>query len=282
MLITVSGDGSFQADRAVKFVWDGVLDGYLYGDHSSTIDSVKGAINSGSKKLLELMKNDKELEEKGINLSFAVSVIKDKTAYLGVFGEEEVYVYKNGDFVNISEILSENKVTVASVALEDEDLVLLGSPMLVTSFAKIIDAGTDAEDLMKRLGMFSEDLTGNQGILLLSRKEYVATEAVVPQQKEESEKVSADTAEEQVGMSPEVHGTTADSLEEQIPEAAQVEGQMPAEKTKFEEAREKVTGFISTVSEKSEPIISAIAAFLGRIGSKIRGVLDDRYGRKMW
>lgn len=272
-LISVSGDGSFQADRAVKFVWDGILDGYLFSASNSTIENVKRAMEAGAKKLVELMKNDKELEEKGINLSFAVGVFKDKTAYLGLFGEEDIYVYKNGDFVNLSEILSENKGTVASIALEDEDLVLMSSPLLLSSFAKVVEPGTDPSEMMKRLDMFSDEMTGNQGVLFLSRKEY---EIPIVEDIEELS-VEAVSEEEPAGKS-----LPENTLEQEGKKSPLDKTINNETKEKIEKIRASIASFFDLAQKKLEPVFEWLSGLFGKIWERIKRVLDNQYGRKIW
>lgn len=268
-LVTVSGDGSFQADRAVKFVWDGILDGYLYSEGGSTIDHVKKAIASGSRKIVELMKHDKELEQKGINLSFAVAVIKEKTGYLGVFGEEEVYIYKSSGFVNISSVLAQNSVTVASVALEDEDLILLASPVLLSAFTDVVEAGVDSKELISRLDTFSGNLMGNQGILVLSRGDFVQ------ELEGEREEVSSVVTESE--ESTEVLGE-----EELEASSSEVSNRMAEPNEKLSGVIDDVKGRLSGLAEKFAPVKDRLGAMFSGVSLRLRGVLEDRYGRKMW
>ncbi len=266
-LITVSGDGSFQADRAVKFVWDGILDGYLYSGESSVIESLKKAIASGSRKIVELMKHDKELEKKGINLSFAVAVIKDKTGYLGVFGEEELYLYKSSGFVNIGAVLAENKVTVASVALEDDDLVLLASPVLLSAFTDVVEPGVDSVELVSRMDSFSESLMGNQGVLVLSRNESLVKEETVNVSNMENDADIVEVIDEEV---------------EEVVETPAEDVSTSEIKAKGSEALEKLSKTVSDLREKLHPALEKVSFAFSNLGGKVKDVVEDRYGRKIW
>jgi hypothetical protein len=71
-LLSISGGENISAERISKFVWDGILDGYLYSSEKSTNNALKEGINNGVQKLRDLMKNDKTLEELGVNVNFTL------------------------------------------------------------------------------------------------------------------------------------------------------------------------------------------------------------------
>ena len=93
-ILSISGSGQLPAERVCKFVWDGVVDGYLYSNAKSTNESLKDSIKEGVRKVKDLIRNDKGMEESGININFVVVAQKEEGLYIGNFGENEIYIYK--------------------------------------------------------------------------------------------------------------------------------------------------------------------------------------------
>jgi hypothetical protein len=118
-LLSIFGNTSLPAERVSKFVWDGILDGYIYSSTKSTNESLKDGITEGVRKLQNLMKNDKSLEDLGVNVNFVLVAQRKEGLYIGNLGENEIFVFKDGKIVNITEILGKSKASTAGVALED-------------------------------------------------------------------------------------------------------------------------------------------------------------------
>ncbi len=272
-LISVKCEGDIQVDRAAKFVWDAILDEYLFTEGGSVVENIKRAMNAGSRKLLELMKHDKELEEKGIDLNFALVVIKDKTAYLGIFGSQDLYLYKNSDFLNISEILSENRVSAASIAIDDSDLVLMGSSGVIEGFVKDIESGLDTREVLDSFERNSSKLTEGQGMLLVSRDETL--EKVVVKEKEEVEEKGEELEGEKVvekGDVAQQNSRVGDS------KGSKVDGM----KIVFANGVENAKKFSGDVSKRVSPMLSKLGIAASRFLAVLKGKMDTQYGRKLW
>ncbi len=164
-LITLVQSKDFLADKAIKFVWDSIRDTYLTANSGSIVEDVKKSISAGRKKIVELVKNDKEIEARGVDLSFCLVIIKGMNAYLGIFGEEELYLFKNKSFVNVGQILNENKASAASMALADKDVVFMGTKSTVGKYVK----DNDGERMAKTFSNYGDQLPSNEAIVALSR-----------------------------------------------------------------------------------------------------------------
>ena len=68
--------------------------------------------------------NDKNIGEHGVNVNFTVFVSTDEGMYIGVFGDSDIYIYKQGKLVDISEMLKSKGAKTAAVAMDEEDLIL--------------------------------------------------------------------------------------------------------------------------------------------------------------
>ena len=97
-LLKISSEKSVKAERISKFVWDSIIDGYLYSNASTTNESLKDSISSGVKKVKDLIANDIELEEIGVDISFTIVLVKEEGVYVGIFGENDIFTFKKGSF----------------------------------------------------------------------------------------------------------------------------------------------------------------------------------------
>ncbi len=165
-LVSISGSENLPAERVSKFVWDGILDGYLYSSSKSTNDSLKDAITEGVRKLKDLMKNDKSLEELGVNVDFVLVAQKKEGIYIGNLGENEIFVFKEGKFVNISEILGKSKASTAGIALVNDDILMVSTKGLITS--KVVKEEENAQNVLEQLRTLGRQLEDTNGLIYFS------------------------------------------------------------------------------------------------------------------
>ncbi|MBI2356717.1 hypothetical protein HYV12_01560 [Candidatus Dojkabacteria bacterium] len=294
-LITVSKTPEGYASRASKFVWDAILETYS-GSSGSIIDSVKESISAGSKKLLEMLKNDKEVEEGGIDISFAIVVIKEATAFLGVFGEQEIFVHKEGDIVNVSEVLKKNKVMALSFALGQEDILIISSPML---FSETL-LRMKGDELSSVLLEINDTLKKGQGVLLLSRSE-------IGEDFEDIEEIEEAPLDPEPGYDSEVTSQATELIHKEyeiiqppeevpsVPENKEIESEV--RKSTFKEKWatfviwfNSTTGKIKSawleiwnkLSNFMMPLSSRLEKILHKFGGSFWGFVDDKYGRQVW
>lgn len=167
-LMLISGSNTLPAERISKFVWDGILDGYIYSPSNSTNDSLKDSIKEGVRKLKALMKNDKSLEELGVDINFVLVAQKKEGLYIGNLGENEVFVFKEGKFVNISDILGKSKASTAGIALAKEDILLISTKGLLSKDIVENPDLTDLQKVLDTIKSLGRKLTGTQALLLFA------------------------------------------------------------------------------------------------------------------
>ncbi|MCK9368893.1 hypothetical protein M0R04_02850 [Candidatus Dojkabacteria bacterium] len=265
-LITVVGEEGLNADRIAKFVWDGVVDAYGYGKNIATVELLKNAINAGSRKVVELIKNEKVEHE--INLSFSLAVVKGMTAYLGVFGEQQLFLFKDNGIVKISEIIQKNKGVVASIAISDNDLILMSSPSLLDAFVEINEDLNSQVELLENIDEFTQNLTNHQSVLLLARKDLEVKE--VENREIIAPIISATTEEE--------------AIEEPIPEEKE---EIKIEKKRFgredlSKVFERIKLFFRRASLAISPALNKLANLVGKVREKTSSIVLDKYGRQRW
>jgi CBS domain-containing protein len=167
-LISMEAEKNVSLERVSKFVWDSIVDGYLYSNSETTNESLKDSIEQGVKKVKDLMTNNKELGEKGINVSFVIVLVKEEGIYVGVFGENDIYAYKKGEILNISGILSEKKANTAGITLDPNDLLMISTDGLLEKSESRLSVLKKKEEFVKTLDAIGDNLNGTKALLYLA------------------------------------------------------------------------------------------------------------------
>lgn len=269
-LISISAQDGVDVNQISKFVWEKIVDVYFFEEKGSVVDSLKKAISEGSKRVVELMKNGTDDKTQEINLSFALAVIKDKTAYLGVFGEEQIFIYKNRDFVKISEIITQNKGVVASIAISDDDIILISSTSLLDAFSEIAEKGASPFELVNQLDLFCQNLSGNQSLLLVARRDLQVTQAG-------DREVEAPKIEEKI-----IEKKEEREEDKREDEKVVVSKRPFLSRIKAEQKLSSITFFFKRVFRFLYTIFGKIGTFFRNIVMRVTGRFGDVYGRKMW
>jgi hypothetical protein len=281
-LITVIGDKDIQADRVAKFVWDTIVDTYYFSSFKSVIDNLKASVELGSKKATELIKNG---EKNSFNLSFALSVFKGKGAYLTVFGEQQMLLFKNGGFVKVSDIVTQNKGVVASMAWANDDLLILGSPNVLDGFTEVVKMGNSSAEVCKTVEFGSKNLVAYQSILLISGFPITVEKNVEPL------KVKPPVIQEkpvEIVEEPIVETPIISNVDE-----VKIDVKKKRPKINFKKYIDLAKSYANTLVTKLKPIVKKIGSVLGnipvilvkfvkKIALKINSTVSEKYGRAQW
>lgn len=262
-LIYISSEKKINAERISKFVWNSIVDGYLYSSSKTTNESLKEAIGEGVRKVKDLITNNRELEEKGVDVSFTIALVKDEGTYVGVFGENEIYVFKNNSLTNISEILREKKASTAGISLEKNDLLMISSANLLVNYEKRFSNFKDKKDLLRSLNSVGGALVGTRALLFLAQ---------------EAEQSEAKEKNKSLISSVEGIRERAKSMVKPIPRIERIK--------KPEEKREARGNFFKEVREKynlDEKFLK-IKPFLSKIYSKVTEVYEKakEFSKEKW
>jgi len=169
-LLKISSEKSVKAERISKFVWDSIIDGYLYSNASTTNESLKDSIYAGVKKVKDLIANDIELEEVGVDISFTIVLVKEEGIYVGVFGENNIFTFKKDSFVDIGKVLEEKRASTAGIVLEEGDLLIVASPGILNNYISRLEVLKKKEDFVKMLDAIGSSLEGTKALLYFSRE----------------------------------------------------------------------------------------------------------------
>ncbi len=164
ILLSVYSEKESVPSRFSRFILDAILDGYLYSNSRSTNESVKEAVDDGVNKVKELIKNDKDLTEVGLDVNFSIVVFKKEGAYIGVFGENEVALHKNGIIVDISEMLKQKKANTVGVVLKQGDVLIVSTQGNISENRERISRVKTSEDMLKYIKLLGESLSKPSGL----------------------------------------------------------------------------------------------------------------------
>ena len=195
-LLSLESEEDIQAMTLSKFVWDGILDAYMYSEAGTPNEAIMEALRMGEKKVRDLIKNDKGLEESGVDLNFALVVNKKEGFYVGVYGNMEVFVYREGNFVCISEVLKKNNAKTAGVVLKKDELMAISTPELFSAFVDSFDNSAGVDAIEESLKSIENSLEGLEGIFTLRVEE---DSRISVGEEESSAKVENDIEEREGG-----------------------------------------------------------------------------------
>ena len=281
-LLNIQAERDLNVERVAKFVWDSIVDGYLYSISETTNESLKDSIKSGVEKVKELMKHDKELEKTGIDVSFTIVLVKQEGIYVGLFGEGDVFSFKNGNLVNISNILKEKNANTAGIVLGNEDLLMLSSAGLLQESFPELSRSKDGESLWKYLTTLGEKLEGTNSLLYLvqekdEKKEESAQEQLPIKVKKESPEVA-----EKVKENAEKFLKPIGNLKNIKKGDGQTTLQDFKDKLKAKERFSKVKIFIDDQWKKVSPFFKKVGAFFSEKFSNSKEKISQKFGKKKW
>ncbi len=185
ILLNISSEKDFVPNRFSRFVLDSILDGYLYSNSKSANESVKDAVSEGVNKIKELIKNDKDLSSTGIDVSFTVLVFKKEGAYVGVFGENEVFLFKKEEMIDIGEIIAKKKATTVGIVLKESDILIVSTKEKMKENMVKISRLKNAEDVLNFLKILGESLSQPSGFLYFRTKKEEEKKSIVEEKVED-------------------------------------------------------------------------------------------------
>jgi len=276
-LLSIFGNTSLPAERVGKFVWDGILDGYTYSIGKSTNDSLKEGITEGVRKLKSLMKNDKTLEDLGVNVNFVLVAQKKEGLYIGNLGENEVFVFKGGKFVNITEILGKSKASTAGVALEEGDILIASTVGVISKALNELEKISQSELVINELRDIGKNLLGNQGLVFFAYEDEGQIKAQkhikIPQVFVREEKTQVKAVE--ITQSENVQKLPFKKLDIKLPKVNINLGG-------FEKFFINAKLVLGNLIKEVEKLLKIIGEKLKSLWKKISNKLTELYGNKRW
>ena len=277
-LLSIFGSTNLPAERVSKFVWDGILDGYIYSTSKSTNESLKEGITEGVRKLKSLMKNDKSLEDLGVNVNFVLVAQKKEGLYIGNLGENEVFVFKAGKFVNITEILGKSKASTAGVALVEGDILIISTMGVISKTLGELGKFSKSDTVITELREIGKTLLGNQGLVFFAYEDE--------NQIKEKNRIPLPTIP--------VFKKKEEPVEQLEPQEVEVNPNIPQRKLDIklpkinlnlrwlDKAMAKVKPVVKKIGEVITKALKFIIEKAKLIGKKTTAKLTELFGNKKW
>ncbi|HEX9804192.1 MAG TPA: hypothetical protein VGA67_00770, partial [Candidatus Dojkabacteria bacterium] len=157
-VITLKGPRSFNASTAGNLLLDFFHESYFEGDHSSSLICLEKAAINTAKKLAEIVDNDKNIGDMGINLEVTSVAIVGQIIYMVSMGQGGIYLLRDGNVVNVNSVLKDptgdGYVKSASGVIEEDDVVLLLTERGVDAYTK--------DEIVSAMASFSESELKNK------------------------------------------------------------------------------------------------------------------------
>ena len=190
-LLSVGSEVSIPGQRIAKFAWDGLVDGFEYSNAGSLNESLKVGLNEATRRIKQLIVNDKEIASHGVDVNISVFVSTSSGMYVGSLGESDIYIYKNGKIVDISEMLKSKGAKTAGLVVEDSDLLFTSTNSFVKNHISNLMGLANKEGLVDALDNIANDLGIGEGLLIFVKDEEVVDKEEVVEEipVEENEEV---------------------------------------------------------------------------------------------
>ena len=267
-VVYLSGSKGIPAERVVKFVWDGIVDGYVYSNSESTNESLKSAIKEGLRKIKDLIRNDKELEESGVNVSFSIVAHRKEGFYVANLGENDIYVYRDNKLINIIDVLEKNKAQTAGLALKDGEVMMISTPTLLNDGISNFMGLVNIEDLKKAVKNFGGNLTNSESLLVL----YI----------EKDNKKKDDFKKQVVKVNPFIKNIPKNTAVNDDIKGNDEKKIVKKKGPDFKKIFALLKNSINTVIKKIQPIFLKVGDFLKKIIKEIGFKINNWFGKKKW
>jgi serine/threonine protein phosphatase PrpC len=276
-ILYLSGTQEMPAERVAKFVWDGIVDGYLYSNSKSANDSLKEAIDEGLRKLRGLIRNDEDLEKAGVNISFTIFAQRKEGIYVANFGENDIYIYRESKLTNLVEILSKNNAKTAGLALKEGEMVMASTPNLLNEGLANFVGLKNLKEFEKAFQNFSQNLIDSEGFLVIQVGETKNEEVV----EKELEKIEI---KKEAKNNDEI--TEVIEVREVVKEVNKDGNRKLFKENKIldyvKDFLTKATIILTNLLKKIKPIFEKFKKLLGKIWANIEAILQKRLGHKKW
>jgi hypothetical protein len=150
-LISIKTQADISAIQISKFAWDGIVDGFEYSSEESFNESLKSGLKESTRRIKQLIANDKNIGELGVDVNFSVLVFSPSGTYVGLLGSMDILLYKNGKIVNISEMLISKQAHTAALIFEDNDLLFTSTYETLTKNINRLIGVPDKQSMNERI-----------------------------------------------------------------------------------------------------------------------------------
>ncbi len=272
-LLSVSSKVEIPGDKISKFAWDGIVDGFEYSKTDSVNESLKLSLNEAVRRIKQLITNDTNISEHGINVDFTVFVSHNGGIYIGLLGEADIFVYKKGRLVDVFEMLNKKRAKTAGIAIEEGDLVFSSTTNFFKENLKRLMGTKSKEELITVLEELGSEVGDDQGFILLSKEKDIQVEKEILKKEEVEEDNTSDYIAESKPT-------------EKILKAPQEEKDLKTFVLELKKRFSVVGKYLKKVPNPFKKIsfksLPKIKNPFKKVGSKLKESFLNLFGRKKW
>lgn len=279
ILFKVNSEKNIPFTRISKFIVESIVDGYLYSISKTTNQALKDALDEGVNKAKNLVKNDKDLEETGLDLSYSVVLVKKEGVYIGNLGENDIYISKKNKCVDISEIMKGKKANTAGIVLEENEALFISTSKEITPSIRDIILENKKESLLRKFAGIASKMQVGNGFLFLN---------AVSSEKEEKKRignVERIIKEKEEQKDEEIEVKEKINIRKALIKAKnyfkKIFGKIKVDVSSFKIPK-GISTKSSTLLEKVKEIFSKAFCFVRKIFSAIKFRIDTSLRNKRW
>jgi len=170
-LLSVKSEVEIPGANIAKFAWSGIVDGFEYSKTDSINEALKVALTESTRRIKQLIANDKNISSHGVNINFSVFVSCSKGLYVGSLGDCDIYIYKKDRLVDIHEMLSKKSAKTAGLIIEEEDILFSSTKGFLKRNIEKLTGLSNKKDLLEALDSIAHKLEDDEGLLILTEDE---------------------------------------------------------------------------------------------------------------
>jgi hypothetical protein len=280
--IEIASEGEFPAERVAHMAWDGVVEGYMYSQTKSISESLKSGMQEFTRRLKDLMRNSKDLEEAGIDVSLVIVSATKDGIYVANLGENEIYAYKGQKIVNVVDILSKNSAQTAGFTTSTEDMLVISTNSLLSENMHALVGKNSKEDIAKSLNLLGKTLLPDQGIFCIFFEDEKKEKPKIFQKSSKEEKIVEEKLEKpEIEEGPKETKDPSEGMEGR----KEKEGITKTSKIKGFDIRKYIRPvilFFISIGKFFSKIYSKLGNFLKKVFGNIFTFLSEKLGNKKW
>ncbi len=272
-LLSVSSKVEIPGDKISKFAWDGIVDGFEYSKTDSVNESLKLSLNEAVRRIKQLITNDTNMSEHGINVDFTIFVSHNGGIYIGLLGEADIFVYKKGRLVDVYEMLNKKKAKTAGIAIEEGDIIFSSTINFFKENLKRLMGTKSKEELVSVLEELGTEVGDDQGFILLSKEKDIQVETeILKKEKVEEENTSDYIAESK----------PIDSIPKPFKEEKDLKTFVLELKKRFSVVGKYIKKIPNPFKKLSFKSLPKINNPFKKVVSKLKETFLNLFGRKKW
>ncbi len=179
-LMYVSSEVEIPGDKLTKFAWDGVIEGFEYSKTDSVNESLKLGLIESTRRVKQLITNDNNIGEHGVDINFTIFIANRDGVYIGVIGESDIFVYKKGRLVDIFEMLSSKNAKTAAIAIDVGDLIVTSTNGFLKDNMNKLISTRDRDELVFALEEIGKEVGDDKGLVVFSKEEEIGKAIEAP------------------------------------------------------------------------------------------------------